>query len=311
MKKLRHLGTIAIALFSLQAIAANNGDSGGGGLPDCHPSNLPSPICGEIPDDVVITDPLPPGGDCEGPACTETGDPGAAGFESGGSSGDSSEPVPEAEQTLPPDAFSGSFTTTPPDPNAGYVNEEQGREAIDDALDFFGTDGVLAKRGGGAAEIGEKADEAGGAINKSAGGTTAASAEVSFGAKTKDSSFASNAYQTIESKSADVSGNSDMNANKGGDADKGELAFSMGSDRFGVQGEEQAEKFGGTGQSAGPYNERTVASTGEVGLDGPGGGAKLRAGRNGADEYLVRTGKLSLFEIVNRRYEIWGSQNLR
>ena len=304
MKKLLSLAIITLAFHVLPASAnqTSNLPSGGSGAgsTNCATQVPPPPECGSV-------SPTPP--PCtDVAACIDTDISVDRDIED--STGALPSPSPMPDGTVVHE-FPPLILTLPPDANTGFSNESQGRGAIDDALDFFGTDGVLVQHGGGASK--SSGTDGTGALTKNGkGGNSPGSAAVSFGANNKDlgNSKGNGAYATLNGNDSNL----DDGVGKGtagGDANKADLALT-GSDRFGVNGTDQDSKFDGNGRSTGSSGAGGLSDTGEMGVDGPGGAGRLRNGKDGAaDEYLVRTGKLSLFEIVNRRYEIWGSQNLR
>lgn len=229
---------------------------------------------------------------------------GAGGGDGGGGGGSPSTPPPTAG-VVP----TGSFPSTPP-AISGALNEGDGRENIDDALDLFGSDGLLAGASaagdGGDRDAAAKKDE--GANNGRKDGKGGFGAAVGL-ADTLKGGFGdgANGSRSLAGAVAAVGGTGALSGSDNKDA-KDQAAALAAQAVFG-SAEGEGRSFGdGAGQGGtGAVNGANGATTGEVGNDGPGGAGHGGAGEN-ADEYLKRTGKLSLFEIINRRYEIWGSQ---
>lgn len=220
--------------------------------------------------------------------------------------------TPEPEQTWP-GISTGDFSDVPPN-LSGHLNTVDGEREIQNAIDLFGADGLIANGLAATADSGGNLNGGANGNGNSNGNGPAGNGATTLAASETEKDGGSGIPGTTLGGgnggnpigggfSADVS----VNAAEAEDAKNKDASnyamYGSGSGNFDA---------GGSGGGSGGSGLAALGGTGEVGADGPAGATRGRnlAGANG-DEYLSRAGKLSLFEIINRRYEIWGSQIMR
>lgn len=317
--------TLALAKLALLALIALNTTSAFA-APDCDGAHSGAPVCGgggggNQPCGWVC----PIGSPCrfyedtgqsscnlDPPPAQGDGGGSSGGGSGGGGGGSTPTPTatPEPEQTWP-GVSTGDFSSVPPN-LTGHMNAVDGEREIENALDLFGADGLIvngmAATDGGKNVSNDGTDTRNANTRNGGGGGNGSTTLAASGSDKASEGFVPGTTQASGGQgvgtgfSADIS----VNAADAEDAQKDKAATNYASFSKG-----DGYDAGGVGGSGG-RGLAGAGGTGEVGADGPAGATRGRslAGANG-DEYLSRAGKLSLFEIINRRYEIWGSQIMR